>query len=183
MKKKATAEMFDASDVEGFVKSRLRTIPALEDRGEKLVGPRRARERTASRIGHLSPLPEIYAGIIRMGRFAFTFGMQARPTADLVDDPDFAGNDAQGNGTKTGLGLREPSKEFWLPVAGLMAGMTSEDKVDLLACIVSRFGEIRQRGRDAGGGIGSLRLGIGGHVHDRNVTPLRRVTPSYWRTN
>ena len=78
-----------------------------------------------------------------------------------MDDPNFAANDAHANNAKMGLGPLKPSKELWAPVAGLTAVTTSEDKVDLPACIGPRFGEVRQRRRGAGGGVGSLRLGIG----------------------
>jgi hypothetical protein len=41
---------------------------------------------------------------------------------------------------KMGLGLKKPSKEFWAPVGKLTAAMRPEDKVNLLAYIVPRFG-------------------------------------------
>lgn len=40
----------------------------------------------------------------------------------------------------TGLGLRTPSKEFWEPVGQLTSAMNAEDKVNLLAHLVPRFG-------------------------------------------
>ena len=39
-----------------------------------------------------------------------------------------------------GLGLRKPSKDFWAPVGRSTSAMTPEDKVNLLAHIVPRFG-------------------------------------------
>jgi hypothetical protein len=39
-----------------------------------------------------------------------------------------------------GLGLRTPSKEFWEPVGQLTSAMNAEDKVNLLAHLVPRFG-------------------------------------------
>ena len=44
---------------------------------------------------HLDSLPKVYASLIKMDQFAFTFGMQAQLAADLVGDPRFDGNDAQ----------------------------------------------------------------------------------------
>mmetsp|Transcript_23411 Transcript_23411/g.36787 ORF Transcript_23411/g.36787 Transcript_23411/m.36787 type:complete len:211 (-) Transcript_23411:123-755(-) len=66
--------------------------------------------------------------------------MQAQLAADLLGDPDFAGNDLQVNNMKMGLGLRKPSAEFWAPVGKLTAAMAPEDKVNLLSYIVPRFG-------------------------------------------
>ena len=40
----------------------------------------------------------------------------------------------------TGLGLRKPSANFWAPVGKLTSAMTPEDKVNLLAYLVPRFG-------------------------------------------
>ena len=39
-----------------------------------------------------------------------------------------------------GLGLRTPSKEFWQPIGEKTAAMDPEDKVNLLAYLVPRFG-------------------------------------------
>ena len=39
-----------------------------------------------------------------------------------------------------GLGLKPPSKEFWKPVGTLTSAMTPNDKVNLLAHIIPRFG-------------------------------------------
>lgn len=147
-KKRSMLEEVDEDDVEGFIKSRLWMMPTLEDRDKKLVAPRLARaydsldsEEDRSRmVGHLSSLPKIYASLIKMDQFAFTFSMQAQLAADLVGDPDFDGSDVQINNMKMGLGLRKPSKDFWAPVGRLTAAMAPEDKVNLLAYIVPRFG-------------------------------------------
>ena len=40
----------------------------------------------------------------------------------------------------TGLGLRTPSPEFWAPVGQLTNAMEAEEKINLLAHIVPRFG-------------------------------------------
>ena len=53
--------------------------------------------------------------------------------------PPFCPN-AQINNMKMGLGLGKPSKDFWAPVGKLTAAMAPEDKVNLLAYIVPRFG-------------------------------------------
>ena len=147
-RKQRLAEEVDEDDVEGFIKSRLWMMPTLENRDKKLVAPRLARayDRLESQedkdrmIEHLNSLPSIYASLIKMDQFAFTFSMQAQLAADLVGDPCFEGNDVQINNMKMGLGLRKPSKDFWAPVGRLTAAMTPEDKVNLLAYIVPRFG-------------------------------------------
>lgn len=147
-KKKAMAEEVDESDVEGFINSRLWMLPTLEDRDKKLISPRLARAYDAldsqegkdRMLTHFDSLPKIYASLIKMDQFAFTFNMQAQLAADLVGDPDFDGNDLQINNMKMGLGLRKPSKDFWAPVGKLTAAMAPEAKVNLLAYIVPRFG-------------------------------------------
>jgi hypothetical protein len=123
-------------------------MPTLEDRDKKLVAPRLARayeslttlEEKELMIHHIDALPRVYASLIKMDQFAFTFSMQAQLAADLVGDPKFTGNEVQIANLKMGLGLRKPSKEFWAPVGKSTALMTPEDKVNLLAYIVPRFG-------------------------------------------
>lgn len=147
-KKMAMAEEVDENDVEGFIRSRLWMMPSLEDRDKKLVAPRLARaydslgtqEEKDRMLTHFNSLPKIFASLIKMDQFAFTFSMQAQVAADLVGDPDFEGNDLQIKNMKMGLGLKKPSKEFWAPVGKLTAAMRPEDKVNLLAYIVPRFG-------------------------------------------
>mmetsp|Transcript_21679 Transcript_21679/g.52388 ORF Transcript_21679/g.52388 Transcript_21679/m.52388 type:complete len:679 (-) Transcript_21679:93-2129(-) len=147
-KKKSMAEEVDENDVEGSIKSRLWMLPTLEDRDKKLVAPRLARAYDSLdsqqdkdlMFQHCDSLPKIYASLIKMDQFAFTFSMQAQLAADLVGDPDFEGNDLQINNLKMGLGLRKPSKDFWAPVGKLTAAMAPEEKVNLLAYIVPRFG-------------------------------------------
>jgi len=146
--KKSMAEgVDDADSVEEFIKSRLWMMPSLEDRDKKLVAPRLARAYDAldsqdqdRMVQHFDSLPKIYASLIKMDQFAFTFSMQAQLAADLLGDPDFVGNDLQVNNMKMGLGLRKPSAEFWAPVGKLTAAMAPEDKVNLLSYIVPRFG-------------------------------------------
>jgi len=147
-KKKSMKEEVDENDVEGFIQSRLWMMPTLEDRDKKLVTPRLARAYDSldsdndkdRMLQHFNSLPKVYASLIKMDQFAFTFSMQAQLAADLVGDPDFDGNDLQINNLKMGLGLRKPSKDFWAPVGKLTAAMTPEDKVNLLSYIVPRFG-------------------------------------------
>merc|ERR1712241_1080320 len=123
-------------------------MSTLEDRDKKLVAPRLARtygalhaqEDKDRMMQHFDSLPKVYASLIKMDQFAFTFSMQAQLAADLIGDPDFDGNDLQISNMKMGLGLRKPSKDFWAPVGKLTAAMTPEDKVNLLAFIVPRFG-------------------------------------------
>lgn len=135
-------------NVELFVRSRLWTMPTLEDRDKKLVAPRLARayeslstsEEKELMIHHIDALSRVYASLIKMDQFAFTFSMQAQLAADLVGDTKFTGNEVQIANLKMGLGLRKPSKEFWAPVGKATSLMTPEDKVNLLAYIVPRFG-------------------------------------------
>lgn len=138
----------DNGDVESFIRSRLWMMSTLEDRDKKLVAPRLARayesidssDDRELMVHHIDSLPKVYASLIKMDQFAFTFSMQAQLAADLVGDPCFNGNDAQIANLKMGLGLRKPSKEFWAPVGKSTSAMTPEDKVNLLAHIVPRFG-------------------------------------------
>lgn len=138
----------DADSILEFIKSRLWMMPTLEDRDKKLVAPRLSRaydilhteEDKKRMMQHFDSLPKVYASLVKMDSFAFTFSMQAQLAADLMGDPDFEGNDLQINNMKMGLGLRKPSKDFWAPVGKLTAAMTPEDKVNLLAHIVPRFG-------------------------------------------
>lgn len=150
-KKKVMAERVkDADSILEFIKSRLWMMPTLEDRDKKLVAPRLARaydilhteEDKERMMQHFDSLPKVYASLVKMDSFAFTFSMQAQLAADLMGDPDFEGNDLQINNMKMGLGLRKPSKDFWAPVGKLTAAMTPEDKVNLLAHIVPRFGSV-----------------------------------------
>jgi len=147
-RKNFQAEDIDEDDVEGFISSQLWMLPTLEDRDKKLVTPRLARAYNAldseedkeKMIQHFDSLPKIYASLIKMDQFAFTFSMQAQLAADLMGDPDFTGSDDQIKNLKMGLGLRKPSPNFWAPVGKLTSAMTPEDKVNLLAHIVPRFG-------------------------------------------
>jgi hypothetical protein len=75
-----------------------------------------------------------------MDLFEFTFSMQAQLAADLVSDPDFGGTDEELLALKQGLGLRTPSKEFWLPIGQLTSQVPVEDKISLLGYIVPCFG-------------------------------------------
>eukprot|EP00970_Alexandrium_tamarense_P003772 scaffold609_cov198-Alexandrium_tamarense.AAC.49 len=156
-KKNVLEEEVDEDDIEGYISSRLWMLPTLEDRDKKLVVPRLARayelldsqEDKDKMMQHFDSLPKIYASLIKMDQFAFSFSMQAQLAADLVGDPDFTGSDVQINNMKMGLGLRKPSADFWAPVGKLTAAMTPEDKVNLLAYIVPRFGSDNPAQTDA----------------------------------
>ncbi|KAL7554961.1 hypothetical protein ACHAWF_018540 [Thalassiosira exigua] len=156
-KKRAMAEDVDAEGIKGYIQSRLWMMPTLEDRDKKLVVLRLARacgaldseEERERMLKHFDSLPKIYASLVKMDQFAFTFSMQAQLAADLVGDPDFDGNDVQINNMKMGLGLRKPSKDFWAPVGRLTAAMEPEDKVNLLAYIVPRFGSDDPAGEES----------------------------------
>lgn len=109
-RKNYLVEELDEDDVEGFIKSRMWMLPTLEDRDKKLVVPRLARaydalqtdEEKEKMLQHFDALPKIYASLIRMDQFAFTFSMQAQLAADLLGDPDFDGNDEQIKNMKMG---------------------------------------------------------------------------------
>lgn len=109
-RKSFMVEEVDEDDVEKFISSRLWMLPTLEDRDKKLVTPRLARAYNAlhskqekdKMLQHFDSLPKIYASLIKMDQFAFTFSMQAQLAADLVGDPDFNGNDIQINNMKMG---------------------------------------------------------------------------------
>eukprot|EP00566_Odontella_aurita_P008415 CAMPEP_0113556372 /NCGR_PEP_ID=MMETSP0015_2-20120614/17222_1 /TAXON_ID=2838 /ORGANISM="Odontella" /LENGTH=655 /DNA_ID=CAMNT_0000457725 /DNA_START=272 /DNA_END=2239 /DNA_ORIENTATION=- /assembly_acc=CAM_ASM_000160 len=138
----------DAEDPEKSFKSKMWMVPTLESRDKMLVAPRLARAYVADstsgkdiwsgKIEHT--LPKVYESLIKMDQFVFTFSMQAQLAADLATDPDFDANDEQIAALKMGLGLRTPSEEFWMPVGTQTANMDAEDKINLLAHVVPRFG-------------------------------------------
>ena len=113
-------EVDDDGDVESFVRSRLWMMPTLEDRDKKLVAPRLARAYESLdspddrdlMVRHLDALPKVYASLIKMDQFAFTFGMQAQLAADLVGDTCFDGNDAQIANLKSTF-FRPPQAIVW----------------------------------------------------------------------
>mmetsp|Transcript_2795 Transcript_2795/g.4290 ORF Transcript_2795/g.4290 Transcript_2795/m.4290 type:complete len:641 (-) Transcript_2795:122-2044(-) len=141
-------ESIDESNPAKSFSSRMWMLPTMEERDKQLVAPRLARAYLASSdendrekiASHVDTLPRIYESLVKMDQFAFTFSMQARLAADLVSDPDYVGNDEQIANMKMGLGLRKPSENFWQPVGEATGNMDPEDKVNLLAHIVPRFG-------------------------------------------
>jgi len=141
-------EAIDESDPAKSINSKMWMLPTMEDRDKKLVVPRLGRsysvlknpKRKDAIRDHIQYLPKIYEALIKMDSFAFTFEMQAQLAADLVLDPDFDASDEQIKALKEGLGLRAPSKEFWAPIGQLTGGMDINDKINLLAYIVPRFG-------------------------------------------
>lgn len=147
-RKKFLGDSIDEDNLEDSISSRLWMLPTLENRDKKLLTPRLSRmyEALASEeekdrmVQHFDALPKVYESLIKMDQFAFTFSMQAQLAADLAGDPDFVGNDAQIANLKMGLGLRKPSKDFWAPVGKLTSAMTPDEKVNLLAYVVPRFG-------------------------------------------
>lgn len=141
-------EEIDANDPERSFRSKMWLLPTLEERDKQLMAPRLARayktlgsaEVTATALKNVEILPKIYESLIKMDQFAFPFGMQAQLATDLIIDPSFNGNDEQILALKMGLGLRKPSPEFWEPVGQRTSAMQPEDKVNLLAHLVPRFG-------------------------------------------
>mmetsp|Transcript_7158 Transcript_7158/g.10124 ORF Transcript_7158/g.10124 Transcript_7158/m.10124 type:complete len:653 (+) Transcript_7158:144-2102(+) len=141
-------ESIDEKNPEKSFSSKMWMLPTMEDRDKKLVAPRLVRAYEAAKtpeektaiVEHVSTLPRVYEGLIKMDQFAFTFSMQAQLAVDLVADPDFVGNDEQIRSLKQGLGLLKPTPEFWLPVGQKTAAMNPDEKVNLLAHIVPRFG-------------------------------------------
>mmetsp|Transcript_35369 Transcript_35369/g.101894 ORF Transcript_35369/g.101894 Transcript_35369/m.101894 type:complete len:647 (-) Transcript_35369:31-1971(-) len=141
-------ETIDEENPAKSINSKMWMMPTLEERDKQLVVPRLARayktattdDRKKAVAEHVSLLPKIYEALVKMDQFAFTFSMQSQLAADLVMDPGFDGNDEQITALKQGLGLRTPSPEFWQPVGQTTANMAIEDKINLLAYLVPRFG-------------------------------------------
>jgi len=143
------AQEIDDSNPEASFESMMWMTPVMEKRDKMLFTPRLARiyehfkdqdDRQQKLKDGIRYLPKIYDNLIKMDQFAFAFDLQARLAADLVSDPDFTANEEQLEALKMGLGLKKPSKEFWAPVGQLTSAMEAEDKVNLLAHIVPRFG-------------------------------------------
>jgi SAM-dependent methyltransferase len=141
-------EGIDPENIERSIGSLCWMLPVLEERDKSLLLPRLARayettvdERVHQAIERNIPvLPIIYEALIKMDTFAFTFSMQAQLATDLISDPDFKASDEQILALKQGLGLRTPSKEFWVPIGQNTANMDIEERISLLGYIVPRFG-------------------------------------------
>jgi SAM-dependent methyltransferase len=141
-------EGIDPDNLERSISSMCWMLPVVEDRDKQLLVPRLASvykdtddEHIHRAIEHNIPhLPSIYEALIKMDTFAFTFAMQAQMAADLICDPGFNASDEQLAALKQGLGLRTPSKEFWVPIGRNTANMKVEDRISLLSYIVPRFG-------------------------------------------
>lgn len=135
-------------DPEKSFRSKMWILPTLEERDKQLLAPRLARafrtfeseEETEALARNTEQLPKIYESLVKMDQFSFTFGMQAQLATDLISDKSFNGNEEQIIAMKMGLGLRKPSPEFWELVGKRTISMAPEDKVNLLAHIVPRFG-------------------------------------------
>jgi len=149
--KQAVDDEVDPEDPEKSFKSKMWLLPTLEERDKQLLGPRLARVYTTQSSGenvetaeavvkNIDALPKIYESLIKMDQFAFTFGMQAQLAADLIADKDFNANDDQVDALKMGLGLRTPSPEFWELIGQRTFSMNPDEKINLLAHIVPRFG-------------------------------------------
>eukprot|EP00526_Cylindrotheca_closterium_P007799 CAMPEP_0113620328 /NCGR_PEP_ID=MMETSP0017_2-20120614/10357_1 /TAXON_ID=2856 /ORGANISM="Cylindrotheca closterium" /LENGTH=651 /DNA_ID=CAMNT_0000529987 /DNA_START=31 /DNA_END=1986 /DNA_ORIENTATION=+ /assembly_acc=CAM_ASM_000147 len=146
--KAAAADDIDEEDPEKSISSKMWMLPTMEDRDKKLVGPRLARgfikatseEKKSAIAANLARLPKVYEALIKMDQFAFTFQAQSQLAADLALDPDFTASDEQIKALKQGLGLLNPSKEFWEPVGMNTANVELSEKVNLLAYLVPRFG-------------------------------------------
>lgn len=141
-------EEIDEKNPAKSINSKMWMMPTLEDRDKQLVVPRLARayksaqneEKKRAVAENIALLPKIYEALVKMDQFAFTFSMQSQLAADLVMNPEFDANDEQIAALKQGLGLRTPSPEFWQPVGETTANMVIEDKINLLAFLVPRFG-------------------------------------------
>jgi len=147
--KASIVETIDREDPEKSFSSLMWMTPTMESRDKALVAPRLARaflyfedqpERQLSIQKNVVALSDLYEDLIKMDQFAFPFALQANLAADLVTDPDFNANEEQMNALQMGLGLKTPSEEFWKPVGELTLSMDAEEKVNLLAYIVPRFG-------------------------------------------
>lgn len=141
-------DRINPNDVERSVGSLCWMLPVLEERDKALLLPRIAKaytEATDSKVQeaierNIPNLPTIYEALVKMDTFAFTFSMQAQLATDLISDPEFTASDEQMLELKQGLGLRTPSKEFWVPIGENTSNMDIEEKISLLAYITSRFG-------------------------------------------
>jgi len=150
-------DSIDAENPEKSFASNMWLLPTLEERDKQLLAPRLARayktldseDNIVALTKNVEQLPKIYESLVKMDQFAFTFGMQAQLATDLAADVDFTGNDDQITALKMGLGLRTPSPEFWALVGQRTAAMVPEDKVNLLAHIVPRFGTNNAAQEDA----------------------------------
>jgi len=147
--KASVSEEIDPNDPEKSFSSLMWMTPTMESRDKLLVTPRLSRvylhykdqpARQKAIQENVETLPSIYEALIKMDQFAFPFNLQATLAADLLSDPDFEANDKQMEALKMGLGLKTPSPDFWAPVGQLTFSMDAEDKVNLLAHIVPRFG-------------------------------------------
>lgn len=147
--KAAKVESIDDSNPEKSFTSLMWMTPTMENRDKILVAPRLAGvykyfdgepERQLKIQEAVECLPQVYESLIKMDQFAFPFDLQARLAVDLVSDPNFNANEEQLMALKMGLGLKKPSEEFWVQVGQLTGNMEAEDKVNLLAYMVPRFG-------------------------------------------
>jgi len=147
-KKNYVKDSINLDDPEESFQSKMWMMPTLENRDKLLISPRLARtylsckntEEQQQIVNHVQFLPKIYEVMTKMDQFAFSFNLQSQLATDLVSNSEFNANDEQILALKMGLGLRKPSPDFWVPVGENSANMTPEDKVNLLAYIVPRFG-------------------------------------------
>lgn len=151
-------EVIDESNPEKSVLSKMWMLPVMDDRDKTLLAPRLAKayissdsEETKKCINKnmQESLPKVYQALVKMDQFMFPFSLQASLAADLISDPHFVANEEQIKALKMGLGLIPPSEQFWTPVGQLTGAMTPEDKVNLLAQIVPRFGSQDKDQEDA----------------------------------
>ena len=141
-------DRINPDDVEKSVGSLCWMLPVLEERDKALLLPRIAKayieakdEDVKEAIERNIPnLPIIYEALVKMDTFAFTFSMQAQLATDLISDPDFTASEQQMLELKQGLGLRTPSKEFWVPIGENTSNMDIEERISLLAYTTARFG-------------------------------------------
>lgn len=156
-RKAIPSQSIDEADPTKSFRSLMWVMPTLEDRDKTLVALRLGRTYTISQSDetkkcitkNIDLLPKVYQSLIKMDQFQFPFSLQSQLAANVVADPDFVANDQQLEALKMGLGLARPSKSFWEPVGRLTANMEPEDKVNLLAYIVPRFGSNRPEQEEA----------------------------------
>lgn len=135
-------------NVEDSIGSLSWMLPILEQRDKSLLLPRLARTYETTDDSsvkeaierNIANLPVVYEALIKMDTFAFTFAMQSQLATDLISDPDFTANEEQMLALRQGLGLRNPSEEFWVPIGLNTGNMDTEERISLLAHIVPRFG-------------------------------------------
>lgn len=87
--------------------------------------------------GWAEQLPKIYSILAPMGS-VLPVPLIAQLAGNMA--PTWIDSEAQRNALNEGLGMKTPQPEFWKPLGELTSGLSSDDKVWLLADLVPLFG-------------------------------------------